>query len=53
MTAFYNKNKLTKVINVSGFMTKIGASLTNKKSINAANNIFPYFVKLENYLFLK
>ena len=47
MKDFYKKNKLTPIINVSGFMTKIGASLTNKKSINAANNIFPYFVNID------
>ena len=39
MNTFYKKNKLTPIINVSGFMTKIGSSLTNKKSIEAANNI--------------
>ena len=44
MKNFYNKNNLTPVINVSGFMTKIGASITNKKSIKAANDIFEYFV---------
>ena len=47
MKDFYKKNKLTQVINVSGFMTKIGASITNKKSIEAANNIFPYFVNID------
>ena len=47
MKDFYKKNKLTQVINVSGFMTKIGASITNKKSIKAANNIFPYFVNID------
>ena len=47
MNTFYKKNKLTPIINVSGFMTKIGSSLTNKKSIEAANNIFPYFVNID------
>ena len=47
MNTFYKKNKLTPIINVSGFMTKIGASITNKKSIEAANNIFPYFVNID------
>ena len=44
MKNFYNKNNLTPVINVSGFMTKIGASITNKKSIKAANDISPAVV---------
>jgi len=44
---FYNKNNLTPVINVSGFMTKIGASITNKQSIKAANDIFEYFVNID------
>ena len=47
MKNFYKKNKLKPIINVSGFMTKIGASITNKKSIEAANNIFPYFVNID------
>ena len=47
MDNFYKKNQLTPIINVSGFMTKIGASLTNKKSIEAANNFFPYFVNID------
>ena len=47
MKNFYNKNNLTPVINVSGFMTKIGASITNKKSIRAANDIFEYFVNID------
>jgi L-seryl-tRNA(Ser) seleniumtransferase len=47
MENFYKKNKLTPIINVSGFMTKIGASITNKKSIEAANAIFPYFVNID------
>ena len=47
MNTFYKKNKFTPIINVSGFMTKIGASITNKKSIEAANNIFPYFVNID------
>ena len=47
MNTFYKKNKLTPIINVSGFMTKIGSSITNKKSIEAANNIFPYFVNID------
>ena len=48
MNNFYKQNKLTPIINVSGFMTKIGASITNKKSIEAANKIFQNFV---NYQF--
>ena len=47
MNIFYKKNKLTPIINVSGFMTKIGASIINKKSIEAANYIFPYFVNID------
>jgi len=47
MIDFYKKNKLTPIINVSGFMTKIGASITNKKSIEAANSIFPFFVNID------
>ena len=47
MKNFYNKNNLTPVINVSGFMTKIGASITNKQSIKAANDIFEYFVNID------
>ena len=41
---FYKNNNLTPIINVSGFMTKIGASITNQKSIKAANEIFTNFV---------
>jgi len=44
---FYKKNKLTPIINVSGFMTKIGASITNSKSVKAANEIFSYFVNID------
>jgi len=47
MRDFYQKNKLTPVINVSGFMTKIGASIINNESIKAANNIFPYFINID------
>ena len=47
MKKFYKKNNLTPVINVSGFMTKIGASITNSKSINAANEIFTNFVNID------
>ena len=47
MINFYKKNKLSPIINVSGFMTRIGASITNKKSIEAANSIFPYFVNID------
>ncbi len=47
MNDFYKKNKLTPIINVSGFMTKIGASITNKKSIEAANKIFQNFVNID------
>ena len=47
MNDFYKKNKLTPIINASGFMTKIGASITNKKSINAAKDILPYFVSID------
>ena len=35
MSNFYKKNKLTKIINVSGFMTKIGASITRKYNIDS------------------
>jgi len=44
---FYKKNKLTPIINVSGFMTKIGASITNPKSVKAANEIFTNFVNID------
>jgi L-seryl-tRNA(Ser) seleniumtransferase len=44
---FYKKNNLTPIINVSGFMTKIGASITNQKSIKAANEIFTHFVNID------
>ncbi|MFL2520092.1 MAG: aminotransferase class V-fold PLP-dependent enzyme [Alphaproteobacteria bacterium] len=47
MNNFYKQNKLTPIINVSGFMTKIGASITNKESIRAANNIFQNFVNID------
>ena len=47
MKNFYKNNRLTQIINASGFMTKIGASITNKKSIEAANNIFRYFVNID------
>ena len=47
MNKFYKKNNLTPIINVSGFMTKIGASITNSKSINAANEIFTNFVNID------
>tara|TARA_B100000029_G_scaffold110048_2_gene101747 strand:+ start:174 stop:1385 length:1212 start_codon:yes stop_codon:yes gene_type:complete len=47
MNNFYKKNKLKPIINVSGFMTKIGASITNTKSVEAANNIFPHFVNID------
>ncbi len=47
MNTFYTKNKLTPIINVSGFMTKIGASITNSESIKAANKIFNYFVNID------
>ncbi len=47
MNIFYTKNKLTPVINVSGFMTKIGASITNSKSIKAANEIYTNFVNID------
>ena len=47
MKKFYKKNNLTPIINVSGFMTKIGASITNSKSINAANEIFTNFVNID------
>ena len=47
MKKFYKKNNLTPIINVSGFMTKIGASITNSKSIKAANEIFTNFVNID------
>ena len=47
MNKFYKQNKLTPIINVSGFMTKIGASITNQKSIEAANKIFQNFVNID------
>ena len=47
MNKFYKKNNLTPIINVSGFMTKIGASITNSKSIKAANEVFTNFVNID------
>ena len=47
MNKFYRHNNLTPIINVSGFMTKIGASITNKRSIQAANDIFEHFVNID------
>ena len=47
MKNFYKTNNLTPIINVSGFMTKIGASITNPKSIKAANEIFTNFVNID------
>ena len=47
MKKFYKKNNLTPIINVSGFMTKIGASITNPESIKAANEIFTNFVNID------
>ena len=47
MKNFYQKNQLTPIINVSGFMTKIGASITNSESIKAANEIFANFVNID------
>ena len=44
---FYIKNKLTPIINVSGFMTKIGASITRDYNIKAAKEILPNFVNLD------
>jgi L-seryl-tRNA(Ser) seleniumtransferase len=44
---FYKKNNLTPIINVSGFMTKIGASITNSESIKAAKEIFTNFVNID------
>ena len=32
MNTFYKKNKLTPIINVSGFMTKIGASIVRNEN---------------------
>ena len=52
MNRFYNKNKLTPVINVSGFMTKIGASITNTKSAKAANEIFTNFVNIDELQYI-
>ena len=45
--SFYIKNKLTPIINVSGFMTKIGASITRDYNIKAAKEILPNFVNLD------
>tara|TARA_B100000686_G_scaffold257591_1_gene269668 strand:- start:995 stop:2212 length:1218 start_codon:yes stop_codon:yes gene_type:complete len=44
---FYIKNKLTPIINASGFMTKIGASITRNYNIKAAGEILPYFVNID------
>ena len=47
MKNFYKKNNLSPIINVSGFMTKIGASITNSESIKAAKEIFTNFVNID------
>ena len=47
MNDFYKKNKLTPIINVSGFMTKIGASIVRKHNINSANEVLPNFVNID------
>ena len=47
MNTFYKKNKLTPIINVSGFMTKIGASIVRKKNIKAASEILSNFVNID------
>ena len=47
MNKFYKKNKLTPIINVSGFMTKIGASIVKDFNIGAAKEILPNFVNID------
>ncbi len=47
MNHFYRKNKLTPIINVSGFMTKIGASICKNDNIKAAKEILPFFVNID------
>ena len=47
MNHFYKKNKLTPIINVSGFMTKIGASICKNDNIKAAKEILPFFVNID------
>ena len=47
MNTFYKKNKLTPIINVSGFMTKIGASIVRNENINAATEVLPNFVNID------
>ena len=47
MTNFYTKNKLSRIINVSGFMTKIGASIVKKQNINAAIDVLSHFVNID------
>ncbi len=47
MKNFYKKNNLTPIINVSGFMTKIGASITNLESVKAAKEIFSNFANID------
>ena len=47
MNHFYKKNKLTPIINVSGFMTKIGASICKNYNIKAAKEILPFFVNID------
>tara|TARA_Y100000590_G_scaffold205267_1_gene232792 strand:- start:35 stop:1243 length:1209 start_codon:yes stop_codon:yes gene_type:complete len=47
MNTFYKKNKLTPIINVSGFMTKIGASIVRNENINAAKEVLPNFVNID------
>ena len=48
MNTFYKKNKLTPIINVSGFMTKIGASIVRNENINAATEVLPNFVNIDD-----
>ena len=47
MNTFYKKNKLTPIINVSGFMTKIGASIAREENIKAASEILTNFVNID------
>ena len=45
-TAFYRRNGLTPVINVSGTMTGLGASIAVPAAVAAAAEILPRFVKM-------
>ncbi|NRA88312.1 MAG: aminotransferase class V-fold PLP-dependent enzyme [Rhizobiales bacterium] len=44
--SFYDDNGFTRIINVNGTMTGLGASMAVKEAINAAAEIMPHFVNM-------